>query len=248
MSLNFTLKQFEQFGLDGERQTVDMMIRCMFDPTTFSQNVFKHYDPQHDDIVQFKPYQFQDELMELFETNQNVCVKKSRNIGVTTTMECYISWLLMTDPNSTVFYIGNNNTSQTQMKRSIAQFIQDDDVFSIASMSYNNRIECSHGSSVSFTDRHNINSMRGITPTHVIIDRDFGFEDEWINSLQQIIPILSALDCKIIELININTESLFDNIFECKLPWNIVPGRDENFKTNMIDRIGDEAWLLQYGE
>lgn len=248
MSLQLTLKQIEQLGTDAEMHQVDMMVRCMSDPDVFAKKVFKHYEPIADDIIQFAPYQFQTDLLELMQTHDHLCVKKSRNIGLSTTIECYIAWLLTVNPHATIVYATNNMNTFHSMSRTIADFITNDDVFNIGVKASTNSLVTDTGSRLIGCHRDRLQyDLRGFTINYLIIDRDFGFEDDWVNNLNPLIPAMTK-GSKLIELVNINSESLFDNIFECKLPWNIVPGRDETFKKNMIDRIGDDAWLLQYGE
>lgn len=224
--------------------TEEYMLKCKLDPKTFSRHFFKTTP-----ALNGKPYQHQLDLLDLIDRNQFLSVNVSREVGTTSTLASYIAWQMTCSPNTTVAHISNCQGKSDQLLSMVHEFIESDVLWPITSRRYGiNQLTTSSGSRFISNTHNHSDAFRGSTITTLIIERGYGYEDEWTMRLRNIMPALPMVSCNIIEIMPIHAESLFENSFTCRIPWSVMPHHTEERKQEIITQMGTERWLLEYGD
>ena len=79
-------------------------IKCAKDPVYFMKKYYWIQHPQRGRI-QFNLYQFQEQVLKLFQNKEYLVINKSRQLGISTLSSAYALWLMLFQKDKNVLVI-----------------------------------------------------------------------------------------------------------------------------------------------
>lgn len=234
----------------------------MTEPTTFINQYIK-YNSLDNGITDFKLYPFQEEMVNNFHNNQlNICVS-SRQSGKSSVPLYYLIYrAIFNDFSNIAIFSRNRQSAYDLLERLKFAYKNISDVYGIMSpsvvLSNRGTFELSNGSKI-IASHINHHTFMGQTFSDILLD-EFAFvpykqSKEFMNVFYPIIA--STKSTKVIMCSTKNKGSYFDVLLRYgKKPsnpivvseynWDVVPGRDEKWKENIISMIGKEKFEREY--
>ena len=228
-------------------EQVQEYIKCSKDPVYFCMNYIKIVNVD-EGLINFKMWDFQKEMLNLFKDNRFVITKCPRQVGKTTTTVGYLLWATIFTESQNVAVLAN--------KGSLAR-----DILAKYQLAYENlpiwlqqgvvtwnkgNVELENGSKVIAASTSS-SAVRGGSFNIVFLD-EFAFvpgniANEFFNSVYPVIS--SGKSSKIIIVSTPNGMNLFyklwmdsiegrNNYKNFEIHWSMVPGRDEAWKEETI--------------
>lgn len=229
------------------QEQVQEYIKCSKDPVYFCMNYIKIVNVD-EGLINFKMWDFQKEMINLFKDNRFVITKCPRQVGKTTTTVGYLLWATIFTDSQNVAVLAN--------KGSLAR-----DILAKYQLAYENlpiwlqqgvvtwnkgNVELENGSKVIAASTSS-SAIRGGAFNIVFLD-EFAFvpsniAHEFFNSVYPVIS--SGKSTKIIIVSTPNGMNLFyklwmdsiekrNNYVSFEIHWSMVPGRDEAWKEETI--------------
>jgi hypothetical protein len=229
------------------QEQVEEYIKCSKDPVYFCINYIKIVNVD-EGLINFKMWDFQKEMLNLFKDNRFVITKCPRQVGKTTTTVGYLLWATIFTEQQNVAVLAN--------KGSLAR-----DILAKYQLAYENlphwlqqgvvtwnkgNVELENGSKVIAASTSS-SAIRGGSFNIVFLD-EFAFvpnniAHEFFNSVYPVIS--SGKSSKIIIVSTPNGMNLFyklwmdslekrNNYKNFEIHWSMVPGRDEKWKEETI--------------
>ena len=229
------------------QEQVEEYIKCSKDPVYFCMNYIKIVNVD-EGLINFKMWDFQKEMLNLFKDNRFVITKCPRQVGKTTTTVGYLLWATIFTEQQNVAVLAN--------KGSLAR-----DILAKYQLAYENlphwlqqgvvtwnkgNVELENGSKVIAASTSS-SAIRGGSFNIVFLD-EFAFvpnniAHEFFNSVYPVIS--SGKSSKIIIVSTPNGMNLFyklwmdslekrNNYKNFEIHWSMVPGRDEKWKEETI--------------
>ena len=134
----------------SKKELVQEIVKSGKDPNYFIHNYAKISHPLHG-LIPFKTYDFQKELLEDFNNHRFNVILKARQMGVTTIMAAYISWMMMFHRDKNILIMATKfQTASTLVKKVKAIIKTLPDWLTITEISVDNRtsFELSNGSQI----------------------------------------------------------------------------------------------------
>jgi len=108
----------------------DEIIRCALNPIYFIEKYLTIFDQTKNDgngeIIPFKLFDFQKDLIEIYLQNKFVIANKYRQAGVSTTTCAYIAWYIMFNENRQVAIVADKlETAKDELMSDVVNFIED---------------------------------------------------------------------------------------------------------------------------
>lgn len=247
INVNFTEEQVEEY------------IKCAKDPVYFAKNYIKIVNVD-EGLINFKMWDFQEEMIRKFKDNRFVITKCPRQVGKTTTTVAYLLW-------ATIF-TDSQNCAVLANKGSLAR-----DILAKYQLAYENlpmwlqqgvvtwnkgNVELENGSKVIAASTSS-SAIRGGSFNIVFLD-EFAFVPtniayEFFNSVYPVIS--SGKKTKIIIVSTPNGMNLFyklwqdsiegrNNYINYEIHWSQVPGRDEAWKEETIRNTSERQFQQEF--
>jgi len=247
VQVNFTEEQVKEY------------IKCSEDPVYFCMNYIKIVNVD-EGLMNFKMWDFQKEMLNLFKDNRFVITKCPRQVGKTTTTVGYLLWATIFTEQQNVAVLAN--------KGSLAR-----DILAKYQLAYENlphwlqqgvvtwnkgNVELENGSKVIAASTSS-SAVRGGSFNIVFLD-EFAFvpnniAHEFFNSVYPVIS--SGKSSKIIIVSTPNGMNLFyklwmdslkkrNNYKNFEIHWSMVPGRDEAWKVETIRNTSERQFAQEF--
>jgi len=134
----------------SKKELVQEIVKSGKDPNYFIHNYSKISHPVHG-LIPFKTYDFQKELLQDFNNHRFNVILKARQMGVTTIMAAYISWLMIFHRDKNILIMATKfQTASTLVKKVKAIIKTLPEWIRLADISVDNRtsFELSNGSQI----------------------------------------------------------------------------------------------------
>lgn len=243
----FTEKEFQEY------------LKCSKDPVYFINKYVKH-NSSYRELINFKLYPSQEAIVNLFHYNKLTLVKSSRQSGKSSTGIFYLLHRLVFNENAdTAIMSLNLQTSR--------------DLLSRLKYAYNNLpnflkkgVVEDNKSSFVLEDNTQVtayrisqSATRGKTFTDIFLD-EFAFVDyETAEDFMNVVypMVYSTTSTKLMISSTKRKNSYFNKLLDdaktennkfsyIEMGWNVVPGRDEKWKEEIISYVGEQAFREEY--
>lgn len=234
--------------------------RCQNDPVYFIKNFIKVQHPMKG-IVPFELYDFQEEMVKLIHTHNRSALKSARQSGKSTVVAAYLLWYAMFNPNKNVLCVSKDSTAAKEIIDRIQKMyleVPEHIKCGVADEDWNKHTaKFDNGSKISSLATTE-GCARGLSISLLFCD-ELAFVRQNIQKAfwTAVQPTLATGGkCIVASTPNGDTD-LYSQI--CRgaelgtneyafmfIPWNAVPGRDEEFKRKQIAEIGQRMWDQEY--
>jgi len=234
--------------------------RCSEDYEYFIENYVKVLDADSRLMILFKLRSYQKKLLDTIHNSRWSCVKFSRQSGKSTSTMAYFLWAMIFHENYSALIAANKLSSASEIMSRMKSAYEElpywikPGVINWSTLS----IGFENGSKVR-AEATTSNSGRSGTYNAVMLD-EFAFikktvADEFFASA---LPTITAGDTtKLVVISTPNGTNLFHKLWTdgvngkngfstVDVLWSDVPGRDENFKRSMIEKIGIDKWMQEF--
>ncbi len=253
------------------QEMIDDLQRCEDDPIFFLQNFC--YIQTEGGAAKFRPYPYQEEMIENFLGHKNNVLLTARQMGKTTVAAGYLLWYAMFNPNQTILVMGNNQAAALEiMGRVRYSYEECPDHIREAVIDYN-KLEIKFANKSRIISRATTPSAaRGLSVNLLYLD-EFAFvmpnvQEEFWSAVS---PTLAATGGSCIITSTPNTEydkfaniwfdsqkTLDDNGFEredgvgqngfkgISVTWDKHPNRDEEWASEERYKVGESMFLREH--
>ncbi len=247
------------------QEQVDEYVKCSQDPIYFIMKYYK-INTLDGGVVPFKPHNFQKDLITLMHENRWVIVKCPRQVGKTTIVMAYLTWVIL--------FIDSQNILIAANKRQVAE-----DILEKLKLAYENvpmwlqqgvdewnkgSIKLENGSKIRATSTTS-SAARSGSYNMILLDEFAHIEprmaEEFYTSVYPVIT--SGKDTKIIMISTPKGMNLFykfwkdahpdpetgekkNNYIPFEVHWRDVPGRTEQWYEDTLRNIGEERFEQEF--
>jgi hypothetical protein len=240
-------------------EQVQEYIKCSKDPVYFCMNYIKIVNVD-EGLINFKMWDFQKEMLNLFKDNRFVITKCPRQVGKTTTTVGYLLWATIFTEAQNVAVLANKGSlardilAKYQLAyENLPQWLQQ----GVVTWNKGN-VELENGSKVIAASTSS-SAVRGGSFNIVFLD-EFAFvpgniANEFFNSVYPVIS--SGKSSKIIIVSTPNGMNLFyklwmdsiegrNNYKNFEIHWSMVPGRDEAWREETIRNTSERQFAQEF--
>ena len=240
-------------------EQVQEYIKCSKNPVYFCMNYIKIVNVD-EGLINFKMWDFQKEMLNLFKDNRFVITKCPRQVGKTTTTVGYLLWATIFTEAQNVAVLANKGSlardilAKYQLAyENLPQWLQQ----GVVTWNKGN-VELENGSKVIAASTSS-SAIRGGSFNIVFLD-EFAFvpgniANEFFNSVYPVIS--SGKSSKIIIVSTPNGMNLFyklwmdsiegrNNYKNFEIHWSMVPGRDEKWKEETIRNTSQRQFSQEF--
>jgi len=241
------------------KEQVEEYMRCAEDPVYFCMNYIKIVNVD-EGLINFKMWDFQKEMINLFKDNRFVITKCPRQVGKTTTTVGYLLWAtIFTDAQNVAVLANKGSLARDILAKyqlayeNLPQWLQQ----GVVTWNKGN-VELENGSKVIAASTSS-SAIRGGSFNIVFLD-EFAFvpnniANEFFNSVYPVIS--SGKSSKIIIVSTPNGMNLFyklwmdsienrNNYKNFEIHWSMVPGRDEAWKEETIRNTSERQFAQEF--
>lgn len=206
--------------------------------------------------ILFNTYPFQDQTFKLLTRDQNSIILKSRQMGISTLVAAYILWLMNFHQDKNILCVATTqNTAKNLVQKVIFMY---ENLPSWLKVDYdeNNKLGLTlkNGSKVKAVSSSS-DSARSEGVSLLVMD-EFAFIDNARDIWTAALPTLSTGGKSIILSTPNATGNLFHEIWvkaeqgengflPIKLPWDLHPERDQNWRKKQDEELGDPRKAAQ---
>ena len=236
-------------------------IKCKKDPVYFIKN---YYTVQHPikGMVKLKLQPYQESLIRSYEDNQFTVVLPARQVGTTAVSTAYILWFNMFHDDKTTLMTGYSNFVAEELlyriRYAYAELPKWFRSLSEVTSINKHEMQFENGSRIIASDVLTCIETP-ITPSLLYIDTLAFVEPSLQSEFSSFIRPMLILDhgkCIIASTPNKNND-LFSELWHeaqegnsgfhpVHIHWDAPKDRDENFKQDMINCIGEKRWRQEY--
>jgi hypothetical protein len=241
------------------KEQVEEYMKCAEDPVYFCINYIKIVNVD-EGLINFKMWDFQKEMINLFKDNRFVITKCPRQVGKTTTTVGYLLWATIFTDSQNVAVLANKGSlardilAKYQLAyENLPQWLQQ----GVVTWNKGN-VELENGSKVIAASTSS-SAIRGGSFNIVFLD-EFAFvpnniANEFFNSVYPVIS--SGKSSKIIIVSTPNGMNLFyklwmdsiegrNNYKNFEIHWSMVPGRDDAWKEETIRNTSERQFAQEF--
>jgi len=251
----------KKVGVDHQytKEQIEEYIKCSKDPVYFCINYIKIVNVD-EGLINFKMWDFQKEMINLFKDNRFVITKCPRQVGKTTTTVGYLLWATIFTDSQNVAVLANKGSlardilAKYQLAyENLPQWLQQ----GVVTWNKGN-VELENGSKVIAASTSS-SAIRGGSFNIVFLD-EFAFvpnniANEFFNSVYPVIS--SGKSSKIIIVSTPNGMNLFyklwmdsiegrNNYKNFEIHWSMVPGRDGAWKEETIRNTSERQFAQEF--
>lgn len=245
--------------IEWTQDDVDEYKKCHDDVIYFIETYMKIVHIDHG-IVPFVMYDYQKEVVELYRDNRFVTLKFPRQSGKTITTVGYLLHYILFNKHKNVGILANRAKTARGILSKLKQSYRQLPKFLQSGVEEWNKgsIELENGCKV-FADATSESASRSEAISLLVLD-EFAFVDnnkaeEFMKSVYP--TISSGTTSKIFVFSTPNGMNHFyklwtdaiekrNSYIPFEIYWADVPGRDEKFKQETIDNIGEDAWRQEF--
>ena len=248
--------------VDLTAHEINEYIKCQKDPMYFIENyifidTLWFGKPQK---TNFKPEQYQKNLINKIHNGRFVIGKLSRQVGKSTAVNAYAVWCLYFVEGYRILSAANKEKSARNNMNTIKEMIRNVPLWLQEGVTIWNATSISFENGSTFQiETTTPDSGRSGTYSMVILD-EFAFVDSEIAAefYQSSYPtITSGKESKLVVISTPNGMNHFYDMWNkavlgksdfdhVEIKWNDVPGRDEAFKASIINNTSLESWLQEF--
>lgn len=241
------------------KEQIEEYVKCSKDPVYFCMNYIKIVNVD-EGLINFKMWDFQKEMINLFKDNRFVITKCPRQVGKTTTTVGYLLWATIFTDSQNVAVLANKGSlardilAKYQLAyENLPQWLQQ----GVVTWNKGN-VELENGSKVIAASTSS-SAIRGGSFNIVFLD-EFAFvpnniANEFFNSVYPVIS--SGKSSKIIIVSTPNGMNLFyklwmdsiesrNNYKNFEIHWSMVPGRDAAWKEETIRNTSERQFAQEF--
>ena len=251
----------KKVGVDHQytKEQIEEYVKCSKDPVYFCMNYIKIVNVD-EGLINFKMWNFQKEMINLFKDNRFVITKCPRQVGKTTTTVGYLLWATIFTDSQNVAVLANKGSlardilAKYQLAyENLPQWLQQ----GVVTWNKGN-VELENGSKVIAASTSS-SAIRGGSFNIVFLD-EFAFvpnniANEFFNSVYPVIS--SGKSSKIIIVSTPNGMNLFyklwmdsiegrNNYKNFEIHWSMVPGRDDAWKEETIRNTSERQFAQEF--
>lgn len=250
-------KSGEQFEFTTEQ--IQEIIKCKNDPIYFIKNYIYIVNLDKGKI-KFDLYPFQEKLINIVHNENRVIAKIARQSGKTTSIAAYIVHYANFNNDKNIAILANKDSMAKEILYRIRIMIELLPSWMQAGIVEWNKgsIELDNGSRI-ITSATSSSAIRGKSTNFLLLD-EFAFVQPGVfeDFFQSVYPtISSSLTAKIIMISTpwglnhfykfwmdaVNNKNGY-TFFETN--WNEIPGRDNNWRKNIISEIGEQRFKQEF--
>lgn len=246
--------------ISNRNDYIEETMRLADDPVLFIEKHGKLIHPMHG-VVPSKLYLHQEELLHSYHENRFNIVHSARQTGLTQTTSMYAFHHAFFGNDKTVAIISNKLQDATDILNRIRilyehlpESYKNDNWLTV-----NNKHEISfvNGSTI-LAKPASVDALRGYTTSLVIMD-NFAYltnrlqEEIYQSVMPTIYPNGKMIITSTAAALNTPFKQIWDgavngnNKFVAhNIKWNVIPGRDDKFKEEMISQIGEQRWKVEF--
>ena len=257
--MNDSLLKAPGVQMEWTQEDLDEVEKCRNDIIYFIQNYMKIVHIDHG-VVPFMLYEYQKKVIELYANNRFVTLKFPRQSGKSITTVGYLMHYILFNEHKNVGILANRAKTARgilsklrESYRQLPQFLQ-----SGVKEWNKGSIELENGCKV-FADATSESASRSESIALLVLD-EFAFvennkAEEFMKSVYP--TISSGTSSKVFVFSTPNGMNHFYKLWvdaeekrnayvPYEIHWADVPGRDEKFKQETINNIGEDAWRQEF--
>lgn len=235
------------------------LVKCKQDPIYFAKTYF--YINNLDEGRQcIKLYPKQEEALQLVWKNRWSLICASRQIGKSTIMTIIALWQALFKDDQNIYIVANKESTAIEIFKKIKLAYEElPNWLKSGTVKFNEKtLTMANGSSVQVSTTTGT-ALRGVSINMLILD-EFAFVENDREFFLSVLPTVSS--SKTAKVMIASTPNGTDNVFSelyhkalagennwktCKILWNDVPGRDEEWaKEQMTLNPDEKAWQQEY--
>ena len=233
--------------------------KCMESPIHFIENYVKIISLD-EGLIHFKLYDYQKELIELFDENRFSVVLACRQSGKSITACAFLLWYLLFQPEQTIAILANKGAIAREMLTRITTMLEHIPFFLQPGTKVLNRgsIEFENESRI-IASATGANSIRGLSVNLLYLD-EFAFVENAEQFYTSTYPVVTSGDqSKVIITSTANgIGNMYHKLYEgavqgkneykdFKVHWQDVPGRDDAWKKMTIANTSELQFEQEFG-
>jgi Terminase large subunit, T4likevirus-type, N-terminal/Terminase RNaseH-like domain len=246
VSINYTQEQAEEY------------VKCSRDPVYFTKYI--KIITLDEGIVDFKMYDFQEDMIRTFHENRFVITKCPRQVGKTTTAIAYLLWTVLFQDAQTIAVLANRGDTARKILSKLQLAYENLPMWlQQGVLEWNKgRIELEN-KSVIIADSTSSSAARSGSFNIVFLD-EFAFVPSNIayDFFTSVYPVITAgTKTKILIVSTPNGMNLFykiwndavnkrNNYVPFEIHWSQVPGRDEEWKEETIRNTSEHQFRQEF--
>lgn len=239
-------------------EQVKEYVRCALDPEYFIEKYVRINSLDHG-FIPFKLRGYQKGLIQSFHKNRRVVLLSPRQSGKTITAAAFILWYVFFNPDKTVAILANKAPVAREILARIVAAYETIPFFLQPGAKVLNKgsIELGNNSRI-IASATSSTAIRGFSINLLLLD-EFAFVDHAEDFFKSTFPTISSgEETKIFISSTPNGLNLFHKLFSqaktgendfvpFEITWEQVPGRDEVWKKQQLDILGDLGFRQEYG-
>lgn len=255
---NKNLKGANQ-ALSYTYEQIEEIKKCIQDPIYFAKNYVKivHVDRG---LINFEMWQFQEEMISSFANNRFCIGKLPRQCGKTQTAATFILWYILFNQEKTVAVLANKGSTAREILSRVKLSFEGLPLWLQQGVVEWNKgsISLSNGCRV-VAAASSSSAIRGMSISLLYLD-EFAFlpPNQAMEFFESVYPTISSGTHT--KIIMTSTPKGMNHFYKFwveasegrsrfvpfEITWDMVPGRDESFKKETIDNIGEDSWSQEY--
>ena len=246
-------------NIEYEDWQIEEILKCKQSIEYFLSNYVKIVNID-EGLVYFKPYDYQKEVIKLYEKENRICIKCPRQVGKSLIVSGICLHEAIFNSHRTIAILGNKEKTSMQLLSIIKLMIEHLPMWlKCGIMEYNKKNVIFDNGSEIFSSSTSSSAIRGRSCSLLVLD-EFAFISKNIfeDFFTSVYPtIASSKTAKVIIIstpfglnhfykIYTEAEQGLNGYVPFSIKWNEVPGRDEEFKKRTIAEIGYDRWKQEY--
>lgn len=243
-----------------EIHNTEELVKCVENPNHFLEQYATIQHPTKGAVL-FVTYEYQKNLIHSFRENRFNIVHGARQVGLTSTTAMYTFSYAFFEPHKTIIIasdkLANSKDILCRIRfayESLPEWLKDGNPLVVKNKT---RLEFKNGSRI-FAVSSDPHSIRGISADLVVLD-NFAFlshrkQEEFYMT---VMPTIHQHGSLIISSTTAPAPGLFKDIWDDAIvgknafvphhiKWDVIPGRDDDFKDSMVNIIGQRRWNVEY--
>lgn len=239
-------------------EQVKEYVKCSQDPVYFIEN-YVEINALDKGFVKFKLRGYQKELIKSLHENNKTIILSSRQSGKTITTAAFILWYALFNPDKTIAILANKAPIAREILARIIAALERIPFFLQPGTKTLNKgsIEFGNDSRI-IAAATSSDGIRGFSVNFLLLD-EFAFVDNDVEFFKSVFPTISSgSSTKIAISSTPHGLNLFYKLFKdakdgkndfvpFEISWDMVPGRDENWKTQQLEILGEHGFRQEYG-
>jgi hypothetical protein len=240
------------------KEQVEEYLRCSEDPVYFIEK-YVRINSLDEGFIPFKLRGYQQDLINVFHKEKRVILLSPRQSGKTISTAAFILWYVFFNPDKTVAILANKAPVAREILARIVAAYETIPFFLQPGAKVLNKgsIELGNNSRI-IASATSSTAIRGFSVNFLYLD-EFAFVDNAEEFFKSTFPTISSgKDTKIVISSTPNGLNLFYKLYTdaqakrnefvpFQIEWHQVPGRDEKWKREQEEILGEPGFRQEYG-